>query len=156
TSGGDVSIDNSHFDRNKTAGAIIRAKGNVAISSSSFSNPANGRRQATGMDIASDGSVSLFDVLADQNRQVCAIIKAGSSVAIGATANPFTATPTSSFSGTKIIQGSTFLGYGLQVETPQILPLPISSQTTTSCGVPPFMLAEMSPLLIVCSMQTRR
>jgi parallel beta helix pectate lyase-like protein len=116
--GGDVNIDNSHFDRNKTAGAIIRAKGNVAISSSSFSNPANGRRQVTGLDIVTDGSVSLFDVLANENREIGATINAGGPVAISASVNPFTGTATTSFSGTKIMQGSTFLGYGLQVETP--------------------------------------
>jgi len=113
--GGDVTIDHSHFDRNKTAGAIIRAKGNVAISNSSFSNPANGRRQVTGLDIVNDGSVSLFDVLADQNREIGATINSGGSVAISASVNPFTGTATTSFSGTKIIQGSAFLGYGLQV-----------------------------------------
>ena len=118
STGGAVSIKNSHFDRNKTAGAIIRAKGDVAILNSSFSNPANGRRQATGVDITSDGAVSLLDVLADQTRDVGATIKAGGAVAISGSVNPFTGTPTSSFSNTKIIQGSTFLGYGLQVETP--------------------------------------
>jgi hypothetical protein len=116
--GGDVTIDHSKFDRNKTAGAIIRAKGNVAISNSSFSNPANGRRQATGLDIVTDGSVSLFDVLANENREIGATINAGGPVAISASVNPFTGTATTSFSGTKIMQGSTFLGYGLQVVTP--------------------------------------
>src|SRR5512138_2245258 len=61
--GGGVNINNSKFDRNKTAGAIIRAGGNVAIASSSFSDPANGRRQNTGLDIANGGTVSLADVL---------------------------------------------------------------------------------------------
>ena len=114
-SGGDVTIDHSHFDRNKTAGAIIRAKGNVAISNSSFSNPANGRRQVTGLDIVNDGSVSLFDVLVNENREIGATINSGGSVAISASVNPFTGTATTSFSGTKIIKGSAFLGYGLQV-----------------------------------------
>src|ERR1044072_3319965 len=58
--GGNVTINNSKFDRNKVSGATIRAGQSVAISNSSFSNPINGRRQSTGLDIVSDGSVCLF------------------------------------------------------------------------------------------------
>jgi len=112
----DVNIDNSKFERNKTAGAVLRATRNVTISNSSFSNPANARRQLTGLDIESGGSVSLQNVLADQNRDVGAKIVAGGSVSIGVTVG--SPIGTSSFSGTKNIVGSNFLGYGLQVETP--------------------------------------
>ena len=112
----DVNIDNSKFERNRTAGAILRATRNVTISNSSFSNPANARRQLTGLDIESGGSVSLQNVLADQNRDVGAKIIAGGSVSIGVTVG--SPIGTSSFSGTKNIVGSNFLGYGLQVETP--------------------------------------
>ncbi len=112
-SGGDVTIDNSKFDRNKTAGAIIRATGNVAISNSSFSNPVNGRRQITGLDIVNDGSVSLFNVLANTNREAGATINAGGRVTIGS----------SFFSDTKAMQGSNFMGYGLQVVTPDAIDL---------------------------------
>ena len=112
----DVNIDNSKFERNRTAGAILRATRNVTISNSSFSNPANARRQLTGLDIESGGSVSLQNVLADQNRDVGAKIVAGGNVSIGVTVG--SPIGTSSFSGTKNIVGSNFLGYGLQVETP--------------------------------------
>jgi Right handed beta helix region len=112
-SGGDVTINNSNFDRNRTAGAIIRANGNVAISNSSFSNPVNGRRQITGLDIVNDGSVSLFNVLANTNREAGATINAGGRVTIGS----------SFFSDTKAMQGSNFMGYGLQVVTPDAIDL---------------------------------
>jgi hypothetical protein len=112
--GGNVTINNSHFDRNKVSGATIRAGQSVAISNSSFSNPVNGRRQSTGLDIVSDGSVSLFQVLANNNREVGANINAAGRVTI----------VSSVFSGTKIIQGTnTFLGYGLQVVTPDAIDL---------------------------------
>jgi hypothetical protein len=111
---GNVTIDHSNFDRNKVSGATIRAGQSVAISNSSFSNPVNGRRQNTGLDIVSDGSVSLFNVLANNNRQVGANINAAGRVTV----------VSSVFSGTKIIQGSnTFLGYGLQVVTPDAIDL---------------------------------
>ncbi len=110
---GNVTIKNSKFDRNKTAGAIIRSKASVAISDSSFSNPTNGRRQITGLDIVSDGSVSLFNVLANTNREAGATINAGGRVTI----------VSSSFSDTKAMQGSNFLGYGLQVVTPDAIDL---------------------------------
>jgi hypothetical protein len=103
--GGNVTIEDSKFERNKTAGAIIRAVGDVAISNSSFSNPANARRQIVGLDIISDGSVSLFQVLANENRQAGATIQAAGRVTI----------VQSEFSGTKAIVGSDFLGYGLTV-----------------------------------------
>ena len=106
---GDVTIESSNFTRNKTAGAIISHARNVAIRNSTFSNPANARRQAIGVDIIADGSVALLNVLADQNRNVGANINAGGFVTISGT---------NSFSGTKNIVGSSFLGYGLQVVTP--------------------------------------
>jgi hypothetical protein len=112
--GGNVTINNSKFDRNKVSGATIRAGQSVAISNSSFSNPVNGRRQSTGLDIVSDGSVSLFQVLANNNREVGANINAAGRVTV----------VSSVFSGTKIIQGTnTFLGYGLQVVTPDAIDL---------------------------------
>src|SRR5215207_2333250 len=112
---GDVNINNSKFDRNKTAGAIIRSAGNVSIANSSFSNPGplTGRRQDKGVDIVADGSVSLLNVMANFNREVGANINAGGRVSIS----------TSVFSGTKIIKGSEFLGYGLTVVTPGIIDL---------------------------------
>jgi hypothetical protein len=109
----DVNITNSKFDRNKTAGAIIRAGRDVAIGNSSFSNPANGRRQITGLDIVADGAVALADVVANTNRAAGATIKAGGPVAIAR----------SFFSDTKAMQGSAFIGYGLQIETPDMIAL---------------------------------
>jgi len=113
--GGDVNMNNSTFDRNKTAGAIIRSAGNVSIANSNFSNPGplTGRWQVTGLDIVADGSVSLLNVLANFNREVGANINAGGRVAIS----------NSVFSGTKIIKGSEFLGYGLTVVTPDTIDL---------------------------------
>jgi hypothetical protein len=109
----DVNIRDSKFDRNKTAGAIIRAGRDVSILRSSFSNPANGRRQAIGLDIVNDGAVSLADVLANQNREAGATINAGGRVSIAR----------SFFSDTKAMQGSNFLGYGLQIVTPDAIDL---------------------------------
>ena len=103
--GGNVTIQNSRFDRNQNAGAIIRAGGSVAISNSSFSNPATARKQNVGLDIISDGSVSLFQVLANENREVGAHIEATGRVTI----------VNAGFSGTKLLRGSDFLGYGLTV-----------------------------------------
>ena len=111
--GNDVNISNSRFDRNKTAGAIIRAGRDVAIGNSSFSNPANGRRQITGLDITADGAVALADVVANTNRAAGATINAGGAVAIAR----------SFFSDTKARQGSAFIGYGLQIVTPDMIAL---------------------------------
>jgi len=115
--GGDVTVSESKFDRNKTAGALIKAGGNVTVVNSSFSNPANARRQITGLDIVSGASVTLVNVLANGNREVGTHIAAGGAVTIGS----------SFFSGTKAMNGTgastTFLGYGLQVVTPNVITL---------------------------------
>ena len=60
-----------------------------------------------------DGSVSLFNVLANTNREAGATINAGGRVTIGS----------SFFSDTKAMQGSNFMGYGLQVVTPDAIDL---------------------------------
>ena len=113
TAGQDVNINNSRFERNKTAGAIIRAVRNVAIANTSFSNPANARRQIVGVDIIADGSVSLLNVLANENREAGAHIVANGAVSIA----------NSVFSGTKAISGSEFLGYGLTVVSQNVINL---------------------------------
>jgi hypothetical protein len=113
TSAQNVNINNSRFERNKTAGAIIRATGNVAIANTSFSNPATARRQIMGVDIISDGSVSLLNVIANENREAGAHIVANGAVSIA----------NSVFSGTKAISGSNFLGYGLTVESQSVINL---------------------------------
>jgi Right handed beta helix region len=111
--GNDVNIDNSKFERNKTAGAIITAVRDVNIANSSFSNPANARRQIIGLDIITDGSVSLLNVLANENREAGATIQANGSVSI----------ESSSFSGTKSMIGSNFFGYGLSVVSQDVINL---------------------------------
>ena len=118
--GGDVNIDSSDFERNRTAGAIIRAGGDVAIANTSLSNSGTARLQIAGADITSAGSVSLFDVLANGNREVGVNIVADGRVSIGASF-----IGGSSFSGTTGLtnttcpgQVGTFCGYGLQVVTP--------------------------------------
>ena len=123
--GGDVTIVDSNFERNRKAGAIIRAGGNVAVANTSFSNSGTARLQVTGVDITSAGSVSLFDVLANGNREVGANIVADGRVSIGATVMG-----DSSFSGTTGLttttcpgQVGTFCGYGLQVVTPDSIDL---------------------------------
>ncbi len=115
TAGGNVTIESSEFVRNKVSGATIRSRGSVAISNSNFSNRETGmaRRQITGLDIVSDGSVSLFNVMANGNREVGANINSGGRVTI----------VNSVFSGTKTINSGAFLGYGLQVVTPDIIDL---------------------------------
>ncbi len=118
--GGDVNIVDSRFERNRQAGAIVRAGGNVAIQNSNFSNPGTNRLQITGLDINSGGEVSLFDVIANANREVGANIVAHGLVSIGASF-----IGGSSFSGntgmtTTTCPGSPsqFCGFGLQVMTP--------------------------------------
>jgi hypothetical protein len=108
TTGGinsNVTIERSKFTRNKTAGAIIRATGSVAISDSWFNSPANARRQNIGLDITSGGSVSLARVLADQNRRHGAKINATGRVTI----------VDSDFSWTMDRVGSAFFGEGLTI-----------------------------------------
>lgn len=111
--GGSVTIVDSSFDRNQKTGAKIKSGGNVTIINSSFSNPPNGRRQDTGLDIQSTGGVSLVSVLANENRLAGTSINSGGAVSIS----------DSFFSGTKEIQGANFLGYGLQVVSPTTVDL---------------------------------
>jgi hypothetical protein len=80
--GGNVTINNSKFLRNQI-GMTINAGGNVAIANSEFSNPVNQRRQTTGLEVTSGGSVSLFNVLAIGNRRRGVDINAGGRVSIG-------------------------------------------------------------------------
>ena len=111
--GRNVTVNNANFLRNNTAGAIIRSGGNVSIAGSDFSNTINQRRQITGLDITSTGSVSLFEVLANGNRRRGADINAGGRVSIGA----------SEFSATNGLNGGVFYGYGLRVVTPDAIDL---------------------------------
>ena len=120
TAGGDVNITDSRFERNRKAGAIIRAGGSVAIARSNFSNPGTNRLQITGLDITSGGEVSLFDVMANANREIGANIVANGLVSIGSSF-----IGGSSFNGTTGMTTTTcpgspsqFCGFGLQVMTP--------------------------------------
>ncbi len=115
--GGDVTIANSNFLRNKVAGAIIRSKGNVAIVNSTFNNPVSGRAQIEGLNIVTDGSVALLNVSAVGNRQAGATIDAGGRVSI----NTAFFTGTKSFVGTGPSSG--FQGYGLQIVTQDAIDL---------------------------------
>lgn len=113
--GVDVNIDNSNFNRNQTAGALINAGRNVAIANTNFNNPIDARRQDRGAEIISGGAVSLFNVLANNNRVFGVDITAVGDVAISL----------SEFSGTKHCEpftdpcaaNATFYGYGLEVTT---------------------------------------
>jgi hypothetical protein len=123
--GGDVNITDSRFERNRQAGAIIRAGGSVAIARSNFSNPGTNRLQITGVDIISGGDVSLFDVMANANREVGANIVANGRVSIGSSF-----VGGSSFNGTTGMTTTTcpgspsqFCGFGLQVVTPDSIDL---------------------------------
>ena len=123
--GADVNINDSNFERNREAGAIVNAGGNVSVANSSFSNPGSARLQMTGLDITTGGNVSLLDVIADGNREVGANIVAGGRVSIFGTIDLATSTSTTSFSGTKSATTTTcpgspsqFCGFGLQVTTP--------------------------------------
>ena len=114
-----VTISDSSFQRNRDSGAIVRAGGNVAIQNSHFDNPGTNRLQRIGLDIDSAGSVSLLDVIADGNREAGAIIVADGRVSIGSSFIGAT-----SFSGTKSTTTTTcpgspsqFCGFGLQVTT---------------------------------------
>lgn len=124
--GRDVNVNNSKFERNQKTGALIKASGMVSVANSSFSNPANGRRQDTGLDITSSSDVSLFDVLANTNRVAGTNINTAGRVTIGGTALLPDGTCANAsgicgsfFSGTKLMNGSgtaaTFEGYGLNV-----------------------------------------
>ena len=83
------------------------------IVNASFDNPVNGRRQDTGLDVQSAATVALINVTANNQRVAGAHINASGAVSI----------TSSVFSGTKIIQGAEFLGYGLQVTTPGTIAL---------------------------------
>ncbi|HKY53789.1 MAG TPA: right-handed parallel beta-helix repeat-containing protein, partial [Anaerolineales bacterium] len=126
-SNANVTITDSKFLRNDTQGAVIRAGGNVAIANSEFSNTFNQRRQVTGLDITSGGSVSLFQVLANGNRRRGADINAAGRVSIGSnlgcTHTVGLATDCSSFSETNGLNGGVFYGFGLRVVTPDAIDL---------------------------------
>jgi len=111
--GRNVTVNNSKFLRNKTTGASIHAGGNVAIANSEFGNPSNAHVQNTGLEVFSPGSVSLFNVLVNENRKAGAYIDAGGRVTIGS----------SVFSSNMSLNGGVFYGYGLQVVTPNAIDL---------------------------------
>ena len=126
-SNANVTISDSKFLRNNNAGAIINAGQNVAVANSEFSNTFNQRRQITGLDITSGGSVSLFQVMANGNRRRGADINAAGRVSIGSnlgcTHTIGLATDCSSFSETNGLNGNVFYGFGLRVVTPDAIDL---------------------------------
>jgi hypothetical protein len=115
TAGGDVIIENnSTFENNEEAGAIISAGGKVDISNSTFNNNNSGPNKTPtgkGLEIKSNGEVTLASIEANNNQLFGANIQAVSSVTI---TNSF-------FSGNKSYvcscKGTSYYGYGLQVVT---------------------------------------
>ncbi len=113
--GGDVTVESVQADNNKNAGATINAGGNVAIQDSSFSgNNSDSSYTATGkgVEIVSQGDVSLVQVQANNNQLFGANIQAAGLVEISS----------SIFSGNKGYTcsrcgGKQYYGYGLQVVT---------------------------------------
>jgi len=75
--GQDVAIDDSKFDNNKKANALVNAGGNVRISNSTFNNS-----QGKGLEVNNGGSVSLANVEANNNGLFGADILATGGVAI--------------------------------------------------------------------------
>ena len=116
-SDGDINVGNSRFERNRQAGAVIRAGRNVNVRNSVFGNGETftTRVQMTGLDIESGDSTSLFGVIANDNYTFGTNINAGGRVTIGS----------SFFSGNSDILGTPsapeFVGYGLQVVTPDAI-----------------------------------
>jgi hypothetical protein len=124
---GDVNVDNSKFDRNRRNGAIIRAGKNANITNSSFSNDTTARSQKVGLDIVSGGSVSLFEVIANNNRFTGTNINASGDVII--VNSDFSHTKHAemggvSFYDTRLLvnsSGVVYSGYGLLVITPNTI-----------------------------------
>ena len=90
TSGGNVSIFNSHADNNRLIGATIDAVGDVSISSSTFSNnngitldgAGNETFHGYGLQVVSDGSIFLQGVTASGNTLFGAHLEAGVDVLV--------------------------------------------------------------------------
>lgn len=117
TAGGDVTVqNNAQFKNNKKAGAVIRAGGNVYISDSTFSNNGvnytkNGDGQ--GLNVTSNGNVSLFSIYANENHAYGANIQAAGTVFVG---NSFFSGNTG-YKYSSCGGGSISGGYGLQIIT---------------------------------------
>ncbi|MBN2385927.1 MAG: right-handed parallel beta-helix repeat-containing protein, partial [Anaerolineales bacterium] len=111
--GGAVVLDGVTADNNATTGAEIVAGGNVEVYASSFSNNGssqNGHVAGGGLDVASGGSVTLYDVIADGNNVFGAAIDVTGDFAV----------TSSSFSGNGSYtcghcSGLHVYGYGLKV-----------------------------------------
>jgi hypothetical protein len=86
TAGGDVTIENnSTFDNNKLAGAVITAGGKVDISNTTFNNNGAATKKNAaggGLEIGSEGAVSLTNVEANNNGTFGASIEANNDVTI--------------------------------------------------------------------------
>jgi hypothetical protein len=90
TSGGNVSIFNSHADDNRLIGATIKAAGDVAISDSTFSSnngvtldsAGNQTFHGYGLQVITDGNISLNRVVASGNTLFGAHLDAGLDVTV--------------------------------------------------------------------------
>ncbi len=110
--GGDVTIEAVQADNNKNAGASITAGGDVTVQNSTFNGNSGSHYAATGkgMEIVSQGDVSLSQVQANNNQLFGANIQSAGLVEI----------TSSIFSGNKgytcsYCGGKQYYGYGLQV-----------------------------------------
>jgi hypothetical protein len=125
----DVNVDNSKFDSNRRNGAIVRAGKNVNITNSSFSNDTTGRSQRVGLDVVSGGSVTLFEVIANNNRFTGVNINSLGDVVI--VNSDFSHTKHAELNGvafydTRLLvnaSGAVYSGYGLLVTTPNTITL---------------------------------
>jgi hypothetical protein len=112
TSGGNVSIFNSHADNNRLIGATIDAVGDVSISNSTFSSN-NGVTldgstptfHGYGLQVVSDGSIFLDGVTASGNTLFGAHLNAGIDVLVS----------NSDFSNQTSGNGNPLIGRGLEV-----------------------------------------
>lgn len=112
--GGNVTIKDSNFHHNKQKGADITSGGSVDISHSQFSDNGSGNigdPTGSGLGVNSTGSVTLLDVMANNNQLFGADINAGSSVLIQQSV--FNGNLSYHWFNTK-----TYYGTGLQVVTP--------------------------------------
>jgi hypothetical protein len=113
TAGGNVTVSDSNFDRNKNAGADINAGGNVQISSTSFNgNGSSSGNTGKGLEISNAKTVSLASVSANNNQVFGANISASGAVAVN---DSFFAGNTSYTYHCKSKEATG--GYGLQVVT---------------------------------------
>ena len=113
TSGGNVSIFNSHADDNRLIGATIKAGGDVTITNSTFSSnngvivdsAGNPTFYGYGLNVVTSGNISLNGVVASGNTLFGAHLEAGQDVTVA----------NSDFSSNTTGSTTTVVGRGLEV-----------------------------------------